>query len=50
MSNKELSQKIEQLLVARNPRGMQTVSSALEPGYIMRAANLIKNNMKSMFI
>lgn len=50
MSNKELSQKIEQLLVARNPRGMQTVSSALEPGYIMRAANLIKNNIGTVLI
>lgn len=33
-----LSVALEQQLVALNPRGMQLVRSALEPGYLMRAA------------
>jgi D-glutamate cyclase-like, C-terminal len=37
----ELSQQIENLLVARNPRGMKTIQSALKPGYYMRAAMLM---------
>ena len=33
-----LSTQIENLLVARNPRGMQTLQAALVPGYYLRAA------------
>lgn len=36
-----LSQQIEDLLVARNPRGMQTAQSALSPGYCLRSAQMI---------
>ena len=36
-----LSLAIEQLLVARNPRGMAGVRRALEPGYCLRAARLM---------
>ncbi len=36
-----LSQQIESLLVARNPRGMQTLQRALQPGYYARAVQLI---------
>jgi hypothetical protein len=32
---------IEALLVARNPRGMATVRDALEPGYLLRAAEAV---------
>ena len=38
-----LSQAIEDILVARNPRGMQTVQAALEPGYCRRAAQLLRD-------
>ena len=37
-----LSTRIENLLVARNPRGMQTLQAALEPGYYLRAAQLLQ--------
>ncbi len=43
MSSLQLSQQIEDLLVARNPRGMQTVQAALKPGYYLRAAQLLQN-------
>lgn len=36
-----LSQQIEQLLVARNLRGMQLLQQQLRPGYILRAARLL---------
>ncbi len=36
-----LSQQIEGLLVARNPRGMQTAQSALSPCYCLRSAQMI---------
>jgi len=36
-----LSQKIEDILVARNLRGMKTVQSYLEPGYILRTAQIL---------
>lgn len=36
-----LSQKIEDILVARNPRGMKTVQPFLQPGYCMRAAQIL---------
>lgn len=38
-----LSEQIEQLLVARNLRGMQTVQQALVPGYYRRAALLLRD-------
>jgi len=49
MSNEQqLSQKIEDALVARNPRGMAQVQPALTSGYCLRAAQIlqacIKNN------
>ncbi|WP_152663037.1 glutamate cyclase domain-containing protein [Arsukibacterium ikkense] len=37
----QLSQQIEQLLVARNLRGMQLLQQQLRPGYILRAARLL---------
>ena len=36
-----LSQQIENLLVASNPRGMQTIQPALQPGYCLRAAQVM---------
>ena len=41
MSELELSQTIEALLVERNPRGMAAARRALEPGYYLRAARLL---------
>ncbi len=38
MTDLELSIAIENLLVSRNLRGMQTARAALEPGYYLRAA------------
>jgi hypothetical protein len=43
LTDLELSIAIEELLVARNPRGMQTARSALEPGYYLRAAEQLRN-------
>ncbi|WP_286238146.1 DUF4392 domain-containing protein [Neptuniibacter halophilus] len=37
----ELSKQIEDLLVARNLRGMKTVQPALSPGYYLRAARIL---------
>lgn len=37
----DLSKALEQQLVARNPRGMQLVRNALDPGYLLRAAQLL---------
>ena len=37
----QVSRQIEQLLVARNLRGMQLLQQQLRPGYILRAARLI---------
>ena len=42
-----LSQQVEDLMVARNPRGMQTVQAALQPGYFWRAAQMIETAMAS---
>ncbi len=36
-----LSRKIEDLLVARNLRGMQSLQAELEPGYCLRAARIL---------
>jgi hypothetical protein len=41
-SELKLSQKIEDILVARNLRGMKTVQPHLEPGYCLRAANILR--------
>ncbi|MDX2465548.1 MAG: DUF4392 domain-containing protein [Porticoccus sp.] len=45
-----LSQLIENLLVARNPRGMKTIQSALTPGYCLRAAKLMEKCRDSVLI
>jgi hypothetical protein len=42
MTEIELSQAIEDLLVARNLRHMQTAQAALTPGYYLRAARILK--------
>jgi hypothetical protein len=38
-----LSRSIEDILVARNPRGMKTVQSHLEAGYCLRAARMLQS-------
>ncbi len=38
-----LSQKIEDILVARNLRGMKTVQPYLQPGYCLRAAQILRD-------
>ena len=43
MTELELSIAIETLLVARNPRDMQTARAALEPGYYLRAAQQLRD-------
>lgn len=43
MNDQTLSETIEALLVARNPRQMQTARAALQPGYYLRAAALLRN-------
>ncbi len=43
MNDLELSIAIEGLLVARNPRGMQTARAALQPGYYLRAASHLRD-------
>ncbi len=43
MTDLELSRQIEDLLVAANPRGMQDIQHALEPGYYSRAAQWLMN-------
>ena len=47
MSNLRVSGQIENLLVARNLRGMQTVQKALLPGYYLRAAELVQEAIKA---
>ena len=42
MNDFELSCLVEDALVARNPRQMQTLQAALEPGYCLRAASLLR--------
>ena len=37
----QLSRNIENMMVERNLRGMKTVQSALEPGYVLRAAQMM---------
>jgi hypothetical protein len=43
MSHLVISQQIEDLLTARNPRDMQTLQEALTPGYYYRAAQMLQN-------
>lgn len=43
MNELQLSQAMEQLLVARNPRHMATARSALEPGYFLRGAEHLRD-------
>ncbi len=42
MDEQQLSQAIEDLLVARNLRQMQAAQAALEPGYYLRAARALR--------
>ncbi|MCZ6578854.1 MAG: DUF4392 domain-containing protein [Gammaproteobacteria bacterium] len=41
-SDLALSRKIEDILVARNLRGMKTVQACLRPGYVLRAAQILR--------
>jgi len=43
MTELELSQAIEGIMVARNLRHMKTARAALEPGYFLRAASYLRN-------
>jgi len=43
VNEQQLSEQIEQLLVARNPRGMEVARAALPPGYYLRAARLLRD-------
>ena len=45
-----LSQTIEDILVARNLRGMKTVQPFLEPGYCLRAAQILRHCKGHVFI
>ena len=45
-----LSQTIEDILVARNLRGMKTVQPHLQPGYCLRAAGILRNCKGHVFI
>ena len=50
MSDFDLSLAVENALVARNPRQMQTVQAALEPGYCLRAARLLQDARGAVII
>ena len=43
MNDVDLSQAIEELLVARNPRDMQLARAALRPDYYLRAARILED-------
>ncbi|MDZ7782203.1 MAG: DUF4392 domain-containing protein [Halioglobus sp.] len=43
MNEQQLSEAIEALLVARNPRNMQLARAALRPGYYLRAARQLRD-------
>lgn len=45
-----LSQRIEDILVARNLRGMKTVQPHLQPGYCLRAAQLLRHCQGNVLI
>ncbi len=49
-SDLALSQKIEDILVARNLRGMKTVQACLQPGYCLRAAQILRECQGHVFI
>ena len=49
-ANLALSQKIEDILVARNLRGMKTVQPSLQPGYVLRAAQILHECDGHVFI
>ncbi len=46
----QLSQAIENILVARNPRNMKTAQAALTPGYCLRAARYLEGISGSVII
>jgi len=48
--NLALSRKIEDILVARNLRGMKTVQPHLQPGYVLRAAQILRECDGHVFI
>ncbi len=50
VDEKALSRRIEDILVARNLRGMQTVQPHLEPGYCLRAARILDRCRDSVLI
>ena len=50
MNELELSAAIEKLLVARNPRGMESARAALQPGYYLRAANHLRDTTGTVLI
>lgn len=50
ISDLALSQKIEDILVARNLRGMKTVQACLQPGYCLRAAQILRECQGHVFI
>lgn len=53
MSTKDdlvLSQQIETLLVASNPRGMRTIQPSLHPGYCLRAAQMVAESKGTVLI
>lgn len=43
ITDQQLSQSIEDLLVSRNPRGMRQVQQVLQPGYYLRAARMLRD-------
>lgn len=45
-AEKQLSLAIENILVARNPRGMKSAQSELNPGYYYRAASVLNECIK----
>ncbi len=50
MTEQELSEAIEALLVERNPRRMREARAALEPGYFLRAARHLRDIRGTVFI
>ena len=50
MDGLQLSENIERLLVARNPRNMRTARAALQPGYFLRAAQHLHNLQGTVII
>ncbi|RLA09872.1 MAG: DUF4392 domain-containing protein [Gammaproteobacteria bacterium] len=50
IANLALSRKIEDILVARNLRGMKTVQPHLQPGYVLRAAQILHECDGHVFI